>query len=115
MKRRSLPHYLHTERKRWALKQHQVAFLLGNASGELISRYERDKRMPNLRTALACEVIFGVPLRTIFRGTYEAVEEQVMARAYELYQELEHRTDTDGAKNLQLLKEMLARATKKPN
>lgn len=97
------------------MKQHQVAFLFGNRSGGLVSRYEHGNRTPNLRTALACEVIFGVPLRTIFRGMYEAVEEQVMARAYELYQELEHRTDPDSLKSLQLLKEMLARATKKPN
>lgn len=115
MKRRSLPRYLQTERKRWALKQRQVAFLLGNASGALVSRYERDKRMPNLRAALACEVIFGVPLSTVFRGTYKVVEEQVMARAYQLYQELEHRTDPDSLKTRQLLKDMLARATKKPN
>lgn len=115
MKRRSLPRYLQTERKRWALKQRQVAFLLGTTDGRQVSRYEAGRRTPSLRNALACEVIFGMPLSTVFRGTYKVVEEQVMARAYRLYQELEHRTDPDSVKTRQLLKEMLARATKKPN
>ena len=115
MKRRPLPHYLLTERKRWALKQRQVAFLLGIKTGGQISRYECRNCVPYLRTALACEVIFGVPVRTLFRGMYETIEEQIIERAYLLYQELEHHTDPDGLKNLELLKEMLARATKKPN
>ena len=115
MKQRSLPHYLLTERKRWALKQRQVAFLLGIKTGGQISRYERRNCVPYLRTALACEVIFGVPVRTLFRGVYETVEERIIKQAYLLHQELEHRTDPDGLKNVALLKEMLARATKKPN
>ncbi len=115
MKRRSLPHYLLTERKRWALKQHQVAFLLGSKTGEQISRYEKQTQTPNLRTALACEIIFGMPVRSLFRGMYEAIEEDVMKQAYLLYQKIEHRTDLDGLKNLTLLNEMLARSTKKPN
>ena len=115
MKRRSLPHYLLTERKRWALTQQQVAFLLGSKTGGKISRYECQARVPLLKTALACEAIFGVPVRTLFRGMYETIEEQVIKQAYLLYQELEHRTDLDGLKNVELLKEMLARATKKPN
>ena len=115
MKQHSMLHYLVTERKRWALTQQQVAFLLGSKKGDKISRYERHDRVPHLKTALACEAIFGVPVRALFRGMYEKVEEQVVERAYLLHQDLEHRTDLDGVKNRKLLKEMLARATKKPN
>lgn len=115
MKRRSIPHYLVTERKRWALKQQQVAFLLGSKTGDKISRYECHDRVPHLKTALACEAIFGVPVRDLFRGMYEKVEEQVIERAYVLHQDLEHRTDPDGIKNRKLLKEMLGRATQNAN
>ncbi len=115
MKRRSQPHYLLTERKRWALTQQQVAFLLGSKTSGQISRYECQDQMPSLKTALACEAIFGVPVRTLFRGTYETIEDRVIKQGYLLHQDLALRTDLDGLKNAELLKEMLARATKNPN
>ncbi len=42
--------YLRTYRKRSGLTQSEVARLLGLESGQLISRYERLDRSPNLET-----------------------------------------------------------------
>jgi len=79
-----LPHYLRANRKRLALSQDDVAFLLGVQSGAKISRYEHFARVPSLETALACEVIFKRSASELFGGLYEKVEAEVAARAAKL-------------------------------
>ena len=81
-----LQNYLLTHRKRSNLKQTDVAFLVGCKSGSKISAYERFVREPNLMTALACEVIFEVPVRELFAGLYDEVREQVKERQHQLAQ-----------------------------
>lgn len=76
-----LPNYLRANRKRLALSQQDVAFLLGTQSGAKVSRYENFERVPSLETALACEAIFQKPARELFSGLYQTVEAQVAARA----------------------------------
>ena len=53
--------YLKTYRKKGGLTQDEVAFLLGCESGTKISRFEHRARQPNLETAFACQVVFGIP------------------------------------------------------
>jgi len=79
-----LPNYLRANRKRLALSQKEVAFLLGAESGAKVCRYERFAREPSLRTALAYEVIFQRPARELFGGLHKALEKQVAARARSL-------------------------------
>jgi transcriptional regulator with XRE-family HTH domain len=79
-----LPNYLKSHRKRSGLSQDEVAFLLGCASGAKVSRYERMVRQPTLETALACEAVYGVPVRTLFAGVYEKVEATIHQRAQAL-------------------------------
>lgn len=111
MARRHLRNYLRTHRKRWALSQKQLSDLLGIPDGNPLSRYESDKRLPNLKTALACEAIFGIPASVLFAGLYDEVEEDVMRRAKELFEDVEHRRGAVGERNRALLMDMLARAT----
>jgi hypothetical protein len=66
-----------------------MAFLLGCQSGTKISRFERLARRPNLKTALACQVVFGVPAHKLFPGLFAEVEESVIARARLLSDQLE--------------------------
>jgi transcriptional regulator with XRE-family HTH domain len=73
--------YLRTHRKRGGLTQDEMAFLLGCRSGTKISRFERLARRPNLKTALACQVVFGVPAHQIFPGVFAEVEKIVAERA----------------------------------
>jgi hypothetical protein len=40
--------------------------------------------MPSLETAIALEVIFGAPLRELYAGVYDEVEQAVMERIFEL-------------------------------
>ena len=48
--------------------------------GTKASRYERFARIPSLETALAYEVIFGVPVRELFAGVYERAERATARR-----------------------------------
>jgi transcriptional regulator with XRE-family HTH domain len=76
-----LPNYLRFNRKRLALSQAEVAFLLGCQSGAKVSRYEQFKREPSLETALACEMVFQRSASELFGGLYQKVEAEVAARA----------------------------------
>ncbi len=83
-----LPNYLRTYRKRAGLSQDDVASLLGGHSGAKVCRLERVRRQPTLRTALACEAVFHVPVRELFAGQYQTVEREVRRRAGRLAQKL---------------------------
>src|SRR2546421_227517 len=73
-----LENYLRTYRKRSGLTQREVAFLLGSKNGAQLSRYEKQRRLPPLRTALAF-VVFEDPRQVLdwgarsFRGGVNAV------------------------------------------
>src|SRR5436190_20861278 len=78
-----LENYLRTYRKRSGLTQREVAFLVGCRNGAQVSRYEKRRRLPPLRTALACEAVFGVSVSELFAGLREvagqAVGERILA------------------------------------
>ena len=76
-----LPNYLRSNRKRLALVQDEVAFLLGTQSGSKVSRHERFVREPSLAMALAYEVIYQRPVSQLFGGLYQTIEKEVVARA----------------------------------
>jgi transcriptional regulator with XRE-family HTH domain len=76
-----LPNYLRSNRKRLALSQDEVAFLLGTKSGAKVSRYERFDREPGIETALALEVIYQRSASELFDGLYQKVERKVIERA----------------------------------
>ena len=87
----SLPNYLKTNRKRLALSQEEVGFLVGInglGQGAKVCRDEKSTREPDLRTVLAYEAIYGTPIRDIFADLYEQVEKEVAERA----NTLRHRT-----------------------
>src|SRR5438552_3141718 len=76
-----LPNYLLANRKRLALSQADVAFLLGQESGETVRRHEQFEREPSLQTVLAYEAIYQKPARELFSGLYGNIEQQVAHRA----------------------------------
>lgn len=76
-----LPNYLRASRKRLALSQDEVAFLLGIQNGSAVCRYEQFERAPTLETALAFEAIFQRPARELFKGLYHKAEKAVASRA----------------------------------
>jgi len=88
LRRRKLPSYLRTHRRRVGFTQKELAFLLGCQKGSKVSRYERLIRFPSLKTALAYEAIFGTSMQELFAGIYEEIEQEVRKRAEVLFQKL---------------------------
>src|SRR5437660_4954901 len=66
-----LDNYLRTYRKRSGLTQNDIAFLLGRKSAAQISRYERRRSVPSLRTAFACCSILGICAEKLFSGVQQ--------------------------------------------
>src|SRR3989442_15585518 len=84
-----LENYLRTYRKRSGLSQREVAFLVGCRNGAQVSRYEKRRRLPPLRTALTFEAAFGVPVSELFAGLREAAGKTVGERMLALRSKLE--------------------------
>ena len=76
-----MPHYLRRYRLRAALTQKEMAHLLGCQSPATVCQYEARKREPDLRTALAYQVVFGLPVDALFPGIHREVEGKVLIRA----------------------------------
>lgn len=87
MANHKLPNYLRARRKGAGLSQEEIAFLLGYHSSH-ISRYERFRRTPGFRIAIAFEVIFKSSVRVLFSGDYHAVEKAIRRRAKRLARQL---------------------------
>jgi len=85
----TLTNYLRTHRRKAGFTQNETAFLIGLKSANRVSRYENLKRLPNLKTAFAYEVIFALPARELFAGIFEAVEKETVKRARELSKRFE--------------------------
>jgi len=84
----NLPNYLKMFRKRSGLTQREVAYLLGCDNGSKISRYERQTRVPNLKTLLGFQTIFAADVKQLYSGTHQDIAEETRKRARTLLQEL---------------------------
>lgn len=105
--------YLRALRRRWALTQTELAFLIGANSSAVISRIEDDKRLPKLAAAVACELIFCVPLSDIFATHRSEIERGLIERAYVLYDELQGHPASSTKLKLDFLEGILARLDQK--
>jgi transcriptional regulator with XRE-family HTH domain len=103
-----LPNYLRANRKRLALSQQEVAFLLGTGSDASVCRYERFVREPNLETALAFEVIFKRSVSELFRGLYQQAERDVAGRAKLLAERKGPKTNRQSARKRETIAELAA-------
>lgn len=112
---KKIPTYMRTHRRRWGLTQKELAHLLGVKSGTQVSRYERLVRKPKLLVVFACQVVFGELPHRVFPHLFSKVEEGVMRRAYKLYQSLEGKPSKVTKRKLDLLDDMLRRATNGSN
>ena len=106
-----MPHRntLRVHRKQWALSQTDLAHLLGLRARSVVSDYELGAEMPNVRVALAYQLVFGVSLKVLFPDLADEVEDDIIRRAAQLDAKLRHRTDADAAQAAKLLREMISR------
>ena len=89
-----MPHYVRRHRLRAALTQREMAHLLGCQSPATVCQYEARKREPDLRTAFAYQVVFGLAVDVLFPGIYREVEQKVINRAHRLSEQLTGVDDT---------------------
>ena len=101
--------YLRALRRRWALTQTELAFLIGVGSTAGISRIEDDKRIPDLPAAFACELLFCVPITDIFAVRLADAQQGVSERARVLYDDLQGGQASETKLKLDFLEEVLAR------
>lgn len=85
-----LSNHVRKFRKRSALSQRDVAFLLGAKCASKICRYERFVREPGFATAVACEAIFRRPVSELFPGVYHKIAAGVRTRAKTLLEKERH-------------------------
>jgi transcriptional regulator with XRE-family HTH domain len=70
---------LWTARKRRGLGQKQVAYLLDTSIDE-ISRCERGVITPGLEIALGLEIVYGLPVRLLFKDLYKDLQSRISER-----------------------------------
>ena len=82
-----LANYLRTHRLKTGFTQGDVAGVLGYANHDVISRHERQEKIPSLLVALSYETFYRVPVSEIFVGLASSVELNVEAHLaeYETY------------------------------
>ncbi len=61
-------------------------------NGAQVSRYEKRRRLPSIETALACELIFGVPVAELFAGVRDSIGKDIEKRRRELSSRLQAKT-----------------------
>jgi len=81
--------YVRPLRRRWALTQRELAFLLGAKSGAVVSRIEGLKRPPSLPVTLACALVFGAAPAELFPDLHSHIHDAVLRRVGELYDQLQ--------------------------
>ena len=86
--------YLKMYRKRSGFSHGDVAFLIGAMSGSTVSRHERTRRLPILRTALMYEVVLDAAVSELYRGLFHEARVLVRNRARGLRASLEKQRQT---------------------
>ena len=107
--------YLRTHRRVWGLTQPELASLMGFKCASHVSRIENGKCAPTVESALACQVIFGIPPRAMFPHTHALVEEKVMRNIYQQHLALSNTTNLSGLRKRELFSLALKRAIGGPN
>ena len=88
-----LNNYLRNKRKHSGLSQSEVSFLVRLKNKSELSRYERNVRAPTLRTALACQELYGVAVSDLFAGLSDSVANDTRSRMERLQARLQAKVD----------------------
>jgi len=94
-----LDNYLRTKRKHSGLSQSDVSFLVRLKDKSDLSRYERSLRQPSLRTALACQELYGVSVSELFAGLSDSVTKDTRHRMKRLRTRLQTKISPKSAGN----------------
>jgi DNA-binding XRE family transcriptional regulator len=109
MKKR-LDCYVRAYRLRCGFTQRELAFIIGAKTRTFIAYLEGRKREPKLAVAFALHIVFGSEASELFPGLFSEVEDGVMARARDLYEQLQGNSSKTTRAKLDFLEEMFDRA-----
>ena len=101
--------YLRAVRRRWGFTQAELAYLLGFRTGKSISRIEALKQTPTLGVALSSAIIFNTAPVKLFPGAIFDAEQLIIARARELYDQLQGDPSTTTRIKLDFLEALFLR------
>lgn len=102
--------HLSAYRRRWGLTQSELAYMLGLRGNPRISRLEYGKSEPPLHVAFGLQVVFGEVASELFPTMFVEIEEEVLTRAYELYERLQGSKARLTKVKLDFLEDMFERA-----
>jgi DNA-binding XRE family transcriptional regulator len=105
----SIKTYVRPLRRRWALTQRELAFLVGAKSGTVVSRIEGLKRPPSLPVTLACALVFGTAPLELFPDLHSQIHGDVLRRVSELYDQLQGNPSKETRIKLDFLETVLTR------
>src|SRR5438874_13835811 len=94
-----LNNYLRTKRKHSGLSLSDVSFLVRLKYKSDLSRYEQNLRQPSLRTALACQELYGMSVSDLFAGLRDSVAKDTHNRMKRLRTRLQTTMDETGTGN----------------
>lgn len=105
--------YLRPQRRRWGFTQKELAFIIGAKSRTIVSRLEHGSRRPSLGAAFALSIVFGADAAEHFPALFAEVEQGVLARAYDLYEQLQGDRSKATRMKLDFLEKLFARAKRR--
>jgi DNA-binding XRE family transcriptional regulator len=107
--------YVRPLRRRWALTQRELAFLVGAKSGAVVSRIEGLKRSPSLPVTVACALVFCTALPDLFPHLHAEIRADVLSRVSELYDDLQGNPSKETRIKLDFLETVLTRLADRNN
>ena len=94
MATKRLNNYLRTHRKHSGLSQSDVSYVIRVKHKAELSRYERGRRSPSLRTALACQELYGESVSELFAGLNDSVARDTRSQMNRLRGKFQGRIDS---------------------
>jgi DNA-binding XRE family transcriptional regulator len=115
MKAKKSINYLRSFRLRWGLSQGELSTLLGWSRPDVISRVEKKQRAPSLKLVIACFMLFGASAAELFPELAAGVEETVMARIWDMYENVQGNPSRKTKVKIKLLEDAIERARNREN
>jgi DNA-binding XRE family transcriptional regulator len=91
MSKQAFKTYLETYRLRTGFSRAELAFLIGAMQGKNVTRHEKGKSLPVLRTLLAYSLILDARVEDLYEGLHYEIHEELRARARGLCRRISER------------------------
>ncbi len=89
MENMAIQNSLWTFRRQRGLSQKRVAYLVGHKTSSQLSHYERGAKHPSLINALKLEIVYHVPVASLYGDLHRELKEEIEAREVTLRRPLE--------------------------